>query len=215
MLPRPLLCSVPSGRYSRQFQMSNSKFPVILDAAERVVLRDGPARLTLEAVAAEAALSKGGVLYHFASKEDLIHGMVARVIDQLEEKMARFRAADPQPAGRNTRAFLDALLRRDPAAPAHMDRICASLLAAVATNPGLLAPLRDRFRAWQDAFQNDGLDPITALILCLAADGLWFNGLLQFPPFEPELRDRIIARLRLHTEPQAQARAAGDDLPNH
>jgi hypothetical protein len=36
----------------------------IVDAAEEVVLRDGVARLTLDAAAAEAGLSKGGILYH-------------------------------------------------------------------------------------------------------------------------------------------------------
>ncbi len=40
----------------------------LLDAAERVVLRDGAGQLTMDAVAAEAGVSKGGVLYAFPSK---------------------------------------------------------------------------------------------------------------------------------------------------
>ena len=50
----------------------------LLDAAERVVRRDGVARLTLDAVAAEAGTSKGGLLYHFASRDALITAMVGR-----------------------------------------------------------------------------------------------------------------------------------------
>jgi len=53
---------------------------IILTAAERVVLRDGVTCLTLEAVACEANLSKGGVLYHFATKEALIQAMLERLI---------------------------------------------------------------------------------------------------------------------------------------
>ncbi len=60
----------------------------ILNAAEGVVLRDGVARLTLEATAAEAGLSKGGVLYHFPSRDALVTGMVARLIDLFDRDLA-------------------------------------------------------------------------------------------------------------------------------
>ena len=38
--------------------------------------RDGVSAMTLEAVAREAGLSKGGLLYHFASKDELIAAML-------------------------------------------------------------------------------------------------------------------------------------------
>ena len=38
----------------------------------------GVAKLTLEAVAKEAGVSKGGLLYHFSNKEALIEGMIVR-----------------------------------------------------------------------------------------------------------------------------------------
>ena len=47
----------------------------ILEAAGRVVLARSVAGLTLEAVAAETKLSKGGLLYHFATKEALLAAM--------------------------------------------------------------------------------------------------------------------------------------------
>ncbi|MDO8275460.1 MAG: TetR/AcrR family transcriptional regulator, partial [Serpentinimonas sp.] len=40
----------------------------LLEATNTVILRDGIAHLTLEAVAKEAGVSKGGLLYHFPSK---------------------------------------------------------------------------------------------------------------------------------------------------
>src|SRR3712207_9422759 len=43
-----------------------------LEAAERVVARDGVARLSLDAVAGNADVSKGGLLYHFPNKDALI-----------------------------------------------------------------------------------------------------------------------------------------------
>ena len=53
----------------------------ILTAAENVVLRDGVSRLTLESAAAEADLCKGGVLYHFPSRDSLVDGH-ARAADR-------------------------------------------------------------------------------------------------------------------------------------
>ncbi|HTN63611.1 MAG TPA: helix-turn-helix domain-containing protein, partial [Devosia sp.] len=52
----------------------------VLDAADRVVARDGAARLTLDAVAAEAGISKASVLYDYKSKQGLIAAMVDRSV---------------------------------------------------------------------------------------------------------------------------------------
>ena len=51
----------------------------ILDALESVVAQDGPAGATLEAVAAKAGISKGGLLYHFGTKEALYRGLLDRL----------------------------------------------------------------------------------------------------------------------------------------
>ena len=74
---------------------------LILTAAERVALRDGVLRLTVEAVAREAKLSKGGVLYHFATKESLIQAMLDRLIQYCEQEI------DAAPAERCSARTLD------------------------------------------------------------------------------------------------------------
>lgn len=51
---------------------SNSKRSSILLAASIVVKNNGVEKLTLEAVAKEAGVSKGGLLHHFPNKEALI-----------------------------------------------------------------------------------------------------------------------------------------------
>ena len=51
----------------------------ILDAAETIVRARGVPGLTLEAAAREAGVSKGGLLYHFASKEALLAALLAPV----------------------------------------------------------------------------------------------------------------------------------------
>ncbi|MFO1070592.1 MAG: helix-turn-helix domain-containing protein [Geminicoccaceae bacterium] len=54
----------------------------ILDAARTVLLRDGVAAMTLEAVAREAGMSKTGLYYYFASKDELVFELVYGVIER-------------------------------------------------------------------------------------------------------------------------------------
>src|SRR5215208_4643248 len=61
----------------------------LLEAAERVVAADGVARLTLDAVASKADVSKGGLLYHFPNKEALISAMVLRWVDGFERDIGQ------------------------------------------------------------------------------------------------------------------------------
>src|SRR5687767_14471935 len=76
-----LLQGVPAGRYSSipaevppsaMAELASAVSPArerILEAAERVVGDVGAARMTLEGVAQAAGVSKGGLLYHFPTKE--------------------------------------------------------------------------------------------------------------------------------------------------
>ncbi|KQP03961.1 TetR/AcrR family transcriptional regulator [Methylobacterium sp. Leaf93] len=65
---------------------------VILDAAESLIRRAGTRTLTIDAVAAEAGLSKGGVLHHFSSKEALITAMAERKLKEVKEGIAKLEA---------------------------------------------------------------------------------------------------------------------------
>jgi AcrR family transcriptional regulator len=53
------------------------------------VKRDGLAHLAIEAVAREAGFSKGGVLYHFPTKESLIEGMITSFLEAFEHDLIR------------------------------------------------------------------------------------------------------------------------------
>ena len=50
-------------------------------AAAKVIERDGAGHLTLEKVAAEADLSKGGLLYHYPSKDALLQGLLDHLLE--------------------------------------------------------------------------------------------------------------------------------------
>jgi AcrR family transcriptional regulator len=172
----------------------------ILDAAERVVLRDGGGHLTIDAVAHEASLSKGGVLYNFATKDDLIRGMISRLSQRFAADMASRADADPSACGRLTRAYVDACLPSPTPLSSPCDPVAGGLLAAVATNRSLLEPLHEATRATQAKLIEDGIDPVVATIVRLATDGLWMADLFGVNPLDQEMRTQVIERLRVLTQ---------------
>ncbi len=110
----------------------------ILDAAGAVLRRGGGRALTIDAVAAQAGLSKGGVLHHYASKDALILALVARKLTELREGIAACEAGSrPGPAG--LALAMVAHLRE---AYCEDDDFSRALLIAAAENPEALAGYR-------------------------------------------------------------------------
>lgn len=176
-----------------------SRREALLKAAAAIVRRDGADALTLDAVALEAGVSKGGLLYHFDSKEALVAAMVAALVEGFD---ARLPSADDGAAGSFTRAYLDATAEPDDDALS----LSAGLLAAVAIAPETLAPLRARYRTWSRRLRDDGIDEADAMIVRLAADGLWLADLLGLEPPGRRLRSEVIERLAARTRPPRGSR---------
>jgi len=173
----------------------------LLGAAERIVLQEGAKRLTLDAVAREAGVSKGGLLYHFPSKDALVAEMVEHLaVERFERELDRRmeepeESEEPPPAeGSWVRAYVEATFE-----PRDRDRnlaVKSGLFAAVANDPALLEPLQRRYTALQERTENDGVDPALATVVRLASDGLWFLELFDLPGVEGELRERVYGALR-------------------
>ena len=157
----------------------------LLDAAGTVVMRDGAQALTLDAVAAEAEVSKGGLLYHFKSKRDLVEGMVERWLAEFQREMD---AKDTE----FIRGYIKAC------APEGNE---LGMLAALVADPSLLVVVRKQYGIWQDRVEREGRDPVDATVARLAADGLWLAELLGMGPPTGELRERVLQRLLDLAEP--------------
>jgi AcrR family transcriptional regulator len=162
----------------------------LLDAAARLLLRD-PSKLTLDAVAAEAGVSKGGLLYHFASKAQLLDAVVDRWEASFQAQIDA--AADGEPGGW-TRAYADVSARD--LTDAHTREIDSGIIAVLALQPERLETVRSRYEGWQERIVDDGIDPVDATIVRLAADGLWFAELLGLAPPAGKHRDQVLERLR-------------------
>ena len=77
-------------------------------------------------------------------------------------------------------------------------RLGAAVIAGVAADTELLAPLRERFKSWQEALMADGLPAASASLIRLASDGLWFVELLHLAPLDEDLRSAVHDQLLAH-----------------
>jgi len=166
----------------------------LLDAAASVVRRDGAKALTLDAVAAEAGVSKGGLLYHFKTKRDLLDAMLEGWVEEFGSEIA---------AAEEGKGFAHGYVKAsDMTGWAAAERATEfGLLAAMVDEPATLERVRARYAAWQNQLVAQAADPVDATVARLAADGLWLNDLLGLAPPAGELRERVIERmLALATE---------------
>jgi AcrR family transcriptional regulator len=160
----------------------------IVDAAMVIVREQGVARLTLDAAAKRAGLSKGGVLYHFKTKDDLIRGMVQRLIDRCEELSLFYYAQEPEGPYRWARAVVRSCF--DSNGPAN-DPIGGALLAVVSVNPALIQPIRTMYDLWDERVRSDSPDPERASLICMAMDGMVFEGMMGLINFDEQGAERL------------------------
>jgi AcrR family transcriptional regulator len=167
----------------------------ILDAAEARLLDLGPTGLVLDAVAADAQVSKGGLLYHFPTKQALIEGMTVRMLERFSKVQQSLADDDPDNSGRWTRAYLHSTVRPDGAPADDSGRLMAGLLAGIGGDTSRLKSIRDAFASWQERIEGDGIDPVQATLVRLAADGLWLSVLLGLPPLEKRQAKDVLRAL--------------------
>jgi AcrR family transcriptional regulator len=183
------------GRFSlarpeREPRMSHDKLQ-ILDAAVAVVTRNGIANLTLDAVAAEAGLSKGGLLHHFPSKDRLVEAMVIRTAEEWRATLEENYAKTPAGPGRLVRAVLDHCLLDAANWTEELRERSAAVFAALAQNPALIAPLRVVHAEVLRRAADDGLPNGVADAVVAAVDGLWLNWVLGFGPLDQPRVERV------------------------
>lgn len=158
---------------------------LLLSAATVVIHRDGVNHLTLDAVAREAGVSKGGLLYHYPSKHHLIVGLLQAYLDDFERRIVQHTAQGAS----YPRAFVQATL--DELQDERVKASTAALLAIVTHEPELLTRFRQAADGWQTQLEQSGLDPARATVARLAVEGLYFAELMGAAVPQGALRIQI------------------------
>lgn len=164
----------------------------LIRASFSILQTQGAGGLTLDAVAREAGISKGGLLHHFASKEALIEAVLQHLFEDFTRQVERYLAAEPPGPGRLLRAYVLATYDDD-LLPLE---IVTLLLSTASQNESLLARVREDFAEWQRRLLDDGIPAPRATIVRQAADAYWSERVLGVAPAEVEarhlLRDELL-----------------------
>ncbi|MBW0118178.1 TetR/AcrR family transcriptional regulator [Pseudonocardia abyssalis] len=168
----------------------------VLDAYETLLIDHGPGAATLDAVAAAAEVSKGGLLYHFASKDALVTGL----LDRLRERSA----ADADAIRTSSDGAVAYYLRTSAPGGTIPGGVTRSYLAVLRISEGSATgqAIRDAL-AEVDADAYAALraeldDPVLAWLAQLVGDGLYLRTLTG-TPLPPGLGvEDLLARLRQH-----------------
>lgn len=163
----------------------------MLDAAQRVVLRQGIANLTLDAVAAECGMSKGGLLHHFPSKDRLVEALVVRSAECWRGCYTEAYEQTPPGPGRMARALLSHCLSDAECWTEQLRSNSSAVFAALAQNPNLIEPMRAAYTELYRRIEADGLPPGVGEAVAAAIDGLWLEWVLGLAPLDQERVVRV------------------------
>ncbi|MFT7244242.1 MAG: AcrR family transcriptional regulator [Candidatus Azotimanducaceae bacterium] len=163
---------------------SNNQADAILIAASQVIAQDGAGKLTIDAVAKKAGMSKGGVLYHFPSKDALLEGMLNALLARIEKRRATEKKS-------KLSGMLNSIDLQDEAERA----ISLAILATAAQKPELLAPARAYFSQVNEEVSAETKDPDVSSILLLALEGMRFLNMLELSPWSNAESERILKRM--------------------
>jgi AcrR family transcriptional regulator len=168
-----------------------SRLDALLDAAEAVIVRDGIASLTLDAVAAEAKVSKGGLLHHFPNKDRLVESLVVRTAGSIRAHNAQAYEGVPEGPGRMARGLLAANLRDMQEWCTTCQRGSAATFSALAHNPRLLEPMREAYADLHRRVAEDDLPEGIGEVVVAAIDGLWLYWVLGLLPVDQAMIERV------------------------
>lgn len=138
----------------------------ILDAYRNLLVSDGERAATMDAVAAAAGVSKGGLLYHFPSKDALADGLLERLRGAAAEDRERMAAAAEGPS----RYFV----RTSVTTGSDLDQLfVAAVRLAQAGHAGALVALEELDAAWLALIRREVPDPAVSAAIMLMGEGLY------------------------------------------
>jgi AcrR family transcriptional regulator len=163
----------------------------ILDAVGRLSMELGAGNITLEQVAQAAGVSKGGLLYHFPTKEALLLAMGQRYVQTFEASWREARERLPDEPSADLKASVLGVLCR----PSSDACQAAAILAAAAHDPALTGMFRACLAEHTNELASSPGSFERKAIISLAIDGLVLREALRISPFSPDQRDAVIHAL--------------------
>lgn len=138
----------------------------LLDVAEELVREQGGSALTIGALAKAAGISKGGVQYSFASRDDLVRSLIDRWTSQFDAMLDETATHDPVD-------FIRSYIAATRTSQQAMDAKIAGLMVSYLENPEHLRETRDWYRGIFDRLAGASPDAQATRVVFLAVEGLF------------------------------------------
>lgn len=168
-----------------------SKKNELLTNAANIIYEEGIQKLTIEYVAEKSNLTKGGVLYHFDTKANLLYEMNKMAIHKFESLWETYRS---QLSGSAvfTRSYalatLDFFNNREKAL------LPAVFISSLEDERSFMF-WKETSNKWEQLFQQDSGNPSSNLTLRLMCDGIWFSILYATSPTIDEEMAAVVVRV--------------------
>lgn len=164
----------------------------ILEAAIRVIDREGVTAVTFESVSSEAGITRGGMLYHFPSRDALINAIHRHLAANWEASMEAIAGKPAADLTAQERHMAYARACAQSATRAELQFMLES-----ATDQALAEPWEALLERWAPpvpttTHEEAALDDFIAR---LAADGLWVYESLSSTPLDKNLKATIAERI--------------------
>ena len=160
----------------------------ILAAARRIVERDGAGQLTYDELVRQSGLTRGGITYHFPTKEDLLRGLLEADFRKWDQSEAALTPTDCDPETARLLGFIRTLTTQD---DSHRRFLCG-MLSAATLDPSLMDPCRQDLRERLGRKQWTDRD-LRLHLVHLAAEGLMWQELFQMYSMPGPARARLVA----------------------
>ena len=159
----------------------------VLDAARRIVRERGAGNLTFEELVQESGVTRGGITYHFATKDALLRALIEADMEQWRELEQRHR---PETVDDQT-AELIADIRGHTERNEDRRRFVTGMLSAITLDRSLLDPVRAFIARRRADMEWDDVQ-LRRHLVRLASEGLFWSELVGYGELEPDVRERLV-----------------------
>ena len=160
----------------------------VLDAARRIVRERGAGNLTFEELVQESGVTRGGITYHFATKDVLLRALIEADMEQWRELEDRHR---PESVDAHT-AELITDIRGHTERNEDRRRFVTGMLSAITHDKSLLDPVRAFIERRRAGMEWDDLQ-LRRHLLRLASEGLFWSELIGYGELDPDVRERLVS----------------------
>jgi AcrR family transcriptional regulator len=163
----------------------------LLEDARRLTIAQGSVP-SLNALAAAARVSKGGLVHHFPTRAALVDGLARAAIAEIDQVMTA--AAE---AGTASVTSLE-LASPGPAETGLFRALAAAYQSIDDDRTGTLTAAAEAAARWEALIAEELGDPLSARVIRLLGDGITFNALVGVPVGVDDVGGIVDQLARLH-----------------